>query len=74
MPFSRVLYIERDDFREDAAQEVLPSLARREVRLRCAYFIRCERGRQGRRAGEITELRCTYDPATRGGDAPAGAR
>jgi glutaminyl-tRNA synthetase len=73
VPFSRELYIERDDFREDPPKKFFRLAPGREVRLRCAYFITCrEVVRNG--AGEIVELRCTYDPATRGGDAPDGRR
>ena len=74
VPFSRVLYIERDDFREDPPKKFFRLAPGREVRLRCAYFITCTRRRQGRRTGEVVELRCTYDPATRGGDAPDGRK
>ncbi|MEP6914175.1 MAG: glutamine--tRNA ligase/YqeY domain fusion protein [Acidobacteriota bacterium] len=69
VPFSRVIYIERDDFREDPPKKFFRLAPGREVRLRGAYFIRCT-GVDKDAAGEITELRCTYDPATRGGDAP----
>jgi len=69
VPFSRELFIERDDFREDPPKKFFRLSPGREVRLRCAYFITCtEVVKNG--AGEIVELRCTYDPATRGGDAP----
>ena len=74
VPFSRVLYIERDDFRETPPQEVLPPLPGREVRLRCAYFVTCTRRASRTRRGEVVEVRCTYDPATRGGDAPDGRK
>ena len=73
MPFSRVLYIERDDFMEEPAEEVLPAVAGQEVRLRCAYFITCTEVVKDDR-GDIVELRCTYDPATRGGDSPDGRK
>jgi glutaminyl-tRNA synthetase len=73
VPFSRELYIERDDFREDPPKKFFRLSPGREVRLRCAYFITCtEVVKDGN--GEIVELRCTYDPATRGGDAPDGRR
>jgi glutaminyl-tRNA synthetase len=73
VPFSRVLWIERDDFLEQPPKKFFRLSAGREVRLRCAYFIVCnEVIKDGR--GEIVELRCTYDPATRGGDAPDGRR
>jgi glutaminyl-tRNA synthetase len=73
VPFSRVLYIERDDFREDPPKGYFRLAPGREVRLRYAYFIRCERVVKDER-GEIVELHCTYDPATRGGDAPDGRK
>ena len=73
MPFSRVLYIERDDFREDPPKKFFRLSPGREVRLRCAYFITCTEVVKDDR-GEITELRCTYDPATRGGDSPDGRK
>ena len=73
MPFSRELYIERDDFREDPPKKFFRLSPGREVRLRCAYFITCHEVVKDEH-GEIVELRCTYDPATRGGDAPDGRR
>jgi glutaminyl-tRNA synthetase len=73
VPFSRELYIERDDFREDPPKKFFRLAPGREVRLRCAYFITCQRVVKDAN-GEITELRCTYDPATRGGDAPDGRK
>jgi glutaminyl-tRNA synthetase len=69
VPFSRVLYIEQDDFKEDPPKKFFRLSPGREVRLRCAYFITCTEVVKDA-AGEILELRCTYDPATRGGDAP----
>jgi glutaminyl-tRNA synthetase len=73
VPFSRVLYIEQDDFKEDPPKKFFRLSPGKEVRLRCAYFITCtEVVKDGK--GEIVELRCTYDPATRGGDAPDGRR
>jgi glutaminyl-tRNA synthetase len=71
--FSRVLYIEQDDFREDPPKKFFRLAPGREVRLRCAYFITCT-GVVKNDAGEIVELRATYDPATRGGDAPDGRK
>lgn len=69
VPFSRVLYIERDDFREDPPKEFFRLAPGREVRLRYAYFIKCIDVIKDKN-GEITELHCTYDPETRGGDSP----
>jgi glutaminyl-tRNA synthetase len=73
VPFSRVLYIEQDDFREDPPKKFFRLSPGKEVRLRCAYFITCtEVVKDG--SGELVELRCTYDPATRGGDSPDGRK
>jgi glutaminyl-tRNA synthetase len=69
VPFSRAIYIECDDFREDPPKKFFRLAPGREVRLRGAYFIRCTEVVKDA-AGQILELRCTYDPATRGGDAP----
>jgi len=73
VPFSRVLYLERDDFREDPPKEFFRLAPGREVRLRYAYFITC-RDVVKNEKGELLELRCTYDPKTRGGDAPDGRK
>lgn len=73
VPFSRELYIEQDDFREDPPPKFFRLTPGREVRLRYGYFIRCEEVIKND-AGEVVELRCTYDPATRGGDAPDGRK
>ena len=73
VPFARELYIERDDFREDPPKKFFRLSPGREVRLRCAYFIKCHEVVKDA-AGNVVELRCTYDPATRGGDAPDGRR
>ena len=73
VPFSRVLYIERDDFREDPPKKFFRLSPGREVRLRCAYFITCTKVVKNE-SGEIVELHCTYDQATRGGDSPDGRR
>jgi glutaminyl-tRNA synthetase len=73
VPFSRVLYIERDDFMEDPPRKFFRLAPGREVRLRYAYFVTCTDVIKDD-SGEIVELRCTYDPATRGGDAPDGRR
>ncbi|MBI3325469.1 MAG: glutamine--tRNA ligase, partial [Nitrospinae bacterium] len=74
VPFSRVLYIERDDFREDPPKQFFRLAPGREVRLRYAYFITCTGVVKDDRTGEVVELHCTYDPATRGGDAPDGRK
>ena len=74
VPFARVLYIEREDFREDPPKKFFRLAPGREVRLRYAYFITCREAVKDPATGEIVELRCTYDPATRGGDAPDGRR
>ncbi|MBW2441752.1 MAG: glutamine--tRNA ligase, partial [Deltaproteobacteria bacterium] len=74
VPFSRELYIERDDFMEDPPKKFFRLAPGREVRLRYAYFITCVDVVKDPASGEITELHCTYDPATRGGDAPDGRR
>jgi glutaminyl-tRNA synthetase len=73
VPFSRTLYIEQDDFRESPPKKFFRLSPGQEVRLRCAYFIRCTDVVKND-VGEIVEVRCTYDPATRGGDAPDGRR
>ncbi|MBM4135215.1 MAG: glutamine--tRNA ligase/YqeY domain fusion protein [Nitrospira sp.] len=70
VPFSRILYIEQDDFREDPPKQFFRLAPGREVRLRYAYFIKCIRVVKDDRTGEVIELHCTYDPKTRGGDAP----
>jgi glutaminyl-tRNA synthetase len=74
VPFSRVLYIERDDFREDPPKKFFRLTPGREVRLRYAYFITCVDVVKDKGNGEIIELRCTYDPTTRGGDSPDGRK
>jgi len=74
VPFSRVLYIEHDDFREDPPPKYFRLSPGREVRLRYAYFITCTGVIKDPKTGEVVELRCTYDPATRGGDAPDGRK
>jgi glutaminyl-tRNA synthetase len=73
VPFTRELWIERDDFMEDPPAKFFRLAPGREVRLRSAYFVTCREVIKDA-AGEIVELRCTYDPATRGGDAPDGRR
>jgi glutaminyl-tRNA synthetase len=74
VPFSRELFIEREDFKEDPPKKFFRLAPGREVRLRCAYFITCTGVDKDPATGEITALRCTYDPATRGGDAPDGRK
>jgi glutaminyl-tRNA synthetase len=74
VPFSKVIYIERDDFRENPPKKFFRLAPGREVRLRYAYFITCREAIKDPRTGDIVELRCTYDPATRGGDAPDGRK
>jgi len=73
VPFSRVLFIEREDFMEDPPKKFFRLAPGREVRLRYAYFIKCEEVVKDA-AGDVVELRCTYDPATRGGDSPDGRK
>jgi glutaminyl-tRNA synthetase len=73
VPFAREIYIEADDFMEDAPKKFFRLAPGREVRLRYAYFITCTEVVKDA-AGNITELRCTYDPATRGGNAPDGRK
>ena len=73
VPFGRELYIERDDFREEPPTRYHRLAPGREVRLRNAYFVRCT-GIVKNADGEITEIHCTYDPETRGGDAPDGRK
>jgi glutaminyl-tRNA synthetase len=73
VPFSRELFIERDDFREEPPPKYYRLAPGREVRLRNAYFIRCEEAVKDSE-GRVIALRCTYDPATRGGDAPDGRK
>lgn len=73
VPFARELFIERDDFREDPPPKFFRLAPGREVRLRNAYLIRCEEVVKDE-SGAVTALRCTYDPETRGGDAPDGRK
>ncbi len=74
VPFSRELYIEQDDFREEPPPKYYRLAPGREVRLRYAYFIKCVDVVKDPQTGQVTELRCTYDPATRGGSAPDGRK
>jgi len=73
VPFTRELYIERDDFQADPPSKFFRLAPGREVRLRYAYFVTCN-GVVTDDAGEVVEIHCTYDPATRGGDAPDGRK
>jgi glutaminyl-tRNA synthetase len=73
VPFSKVLYIEQDDFREDPPKQYFRLAPGREVRLRYGYFIRCNEVIKDAN-GAVVELHCSYDPATRGGNAPDGRK
>jgi glutaminyl-tRNA synthetase len=73
VPFSRVIYIEREDFMEDPPKKFFRLAPGREVRLRYGYLVTCT-GVVKDAAGQVTEVHATYDPATRGGDAPDGRR
>jgi glutaminyl-tRNA synthetase len=73
VPFSRVLYIEQDDFREDPPKQYFRLSPGREVRLRYAYFVTCT-GVVKDEHGNVLEIRCTYDPASRGGNSPDGRK
>ena len=74
VPFSREIYVERDDFREDPPRNFYRLALGREVRLRYGYFITCTDVVKDATTGEVAELHCTYDPETRGGHAPDGRR
>ena len=74
VPFARVLYIEREDFREDPPKGFFRLSPGREVRLRYAYIIKCVDAIKDPKTGEVTELRCTYDPDTRSGSAQSGRK
>ncbi len=74
VPFSRVLYIEQEDFLEDPPKKYYRLTPGREVRLRYAYFIKCIDVVKDEQTGEVLEIHCTYDPKTRGGDAPDGRK
>jgi glutaminyl-tRNA synthetase len=74
VPFSRELYIERDDFMENPPKKFFRLGPGREVRFRYAYFVTCTDVIKDEKTGEVVELRCTYDPATRGGSAPDGRK
>jgi glutaminyl-tRNA synthetase len=73
VPFSKVLYIEQDDFREDPPKQFFRLAPGREVRLRYGYFVTCNEVVKDA-DGNVVELRCTYDPETRGGNAPDGRK
>ena len=73
VPFSRVIYIEQDDFRETPPPKFFRLTPGKEVRLRWAYFVKCESVVKDA-AGNLIEIHCTYDPATRGGDSPPDGR
>ena len=73
VPFARELYIEREDFMEDPPKKFFRLAPGKEVRLRWAYFIKCEEVIKNE-AGDVIELRCSYDPATKGGNAPDGRK
>jgi glutaminyl-tRNA synthetase len=67
IPFSRVLYIEQEDFREDPPRKFFRLSPGKEIRLKHAYYIKCVRVEKDKNTGEVIELGCTYDPQTRGG-------
>ena len=74
VPFSRMLYIERDDFREEPPKGFFRLSPGKEVRLRYAYIIKCEEVVKDPKTGEVVELRCTYDPETKSGSAQSGRK
>ena len=74
VPFSRVLYIEREDFLENPPKKFYRLAPGREVRLRYGYFMKCEGVVKNPKTGEVVEIHCTYDPETRGGFAPDGRK
>ncbi len=74
VPFSKVVYIEQDDFRETPPPKYFRLYPGNEVRLRYAYLVTCTSVEKDPRTGEIIAVHCTYDPATRGGDAPDGRK
>lgn len=74
VPFSRVIYIEQEDFMEDPPKKYYRLSPGREVRLRYAYFVKCVDVVKDEKTGEVIEVHCTYDPATRGGDSPDGRK
>ena len=74
VPFTRELYIEREDFREDPPRKFFRLAPGREVRLRYAYYVKCEEVVKDPASGEVVELRCSYDPESRGGTTPDGRK
>jgi glutaminyl-tRNA synthetase len=74
LPFCREIFIEQDDFLEEPPKKFFRLAPGREVRLRYAYFIRCEEVVRDEKSGEVVELHCSYDPATLGGSAPDGRK
>ncbi len=74
VPFSRVLYIEQEDFREDPPKKFFRLAPDREVRLRYGYYIKCVEVVKDEKTGQVVELHCTYDPETRGGSSPDGRK
>jgi glutaminyl-tRNA synthetase len=74
VPFSKVLFIEQEDFMENPPKKFFRLAPGREVRLRYAYFITCREALKDPATGKVIELHCTYDPATKGGDAPDGRK
>lgn len=72
--FSRVIYIEKDDFREDPPRKYFRLAPGREVRLKHAYFLKCEQVIKDDKTGEVVELRCSYDPKTKSGESQDGRR
>ncbi len=74
VPFSRVIYVEQDDFRQEPPPKWFRLAPGREVRLKHAYIVKCEQVIHDEQSGEVVELHCTYDPATRGGSTPDGRK
>ena len=74
VPFSKILYIERDDFRGQSSKKYFRLSPGKEVRLRYAYFVTCTGFTKDESTGEVTEVHCTYDPRTKGGSSPEGRK
>ncbi len=74
VPFSKILYIEQDDFKEDPPKKFFRLSPGREVRLRYAYYVKCTEVVRDEKTGQVVELHCIYDPATRGGSSPDGRK